>query len=71
MLSDMKPMEFSELECKIIQMIIQEMPNKEIARELHCSQRMIEYRIQGIAKKMGVSTKIGIVAGAFRSGFAS
>ncbi|SFX60538.1 regulatory protein, luxR family [Thermoactinomyces sp. DSM 45891] len=71
MLSDIKPMDFSEVECKIIHMIIQEMPNKEMAVELHCSQRMVEYRIQGIAKKMGVSTKVGIVAGAFRSGIAS
>ncbi|MDQ0416702.1 DNA-binding CsgD family transcriptional regulator [Croceifilum oryzae] len=71
MLADVKPMDFSEVECKIIRMIIQEMPNKEIAMELRCSQRMVEYRIQGIAKKMGVSTKVGIVAGAFRNGIES
>lgn len=35
----------SKTEKKLLQMIVDEMPNKKIAKELNYSQRMIEYYI--------------------------
>lgn len=52
---------FSDLEKEIIKLIIQEIPNKEIAKRLNYSQRSIEYSISEITGKLNVSTRVGIV----------
>lgn len=52
---------FSDLEKEIIKLIIQEIPNKEIARRLNYSQRNIEYSISNIMEKLNVATRVGIV----------
>lgn len=58
--------QFSPLQIKIIEMITEEKPNKEIAFVLNYSQRTIEYNITQLFKKMDVNTRVGIVAQAFR-----
>lgn len=57
---------FSEVENQIIKMIAEEMPNKEIAKNLNYSQRMIEYHISNIIKKLNVHTRVGIVSRAYK-----
>lgn len=52
----------SQTELRIIKMIAKEMPNKQIADELNYSQRMIEYYISDISKKLNVQTRVGIVS---------
>ncbi|AHD04164.1 helix-turn-helix transcriptional regulator [Paenibacillus larvae] len=56
----------SQTELRIIKMIAKEMPNKQIADELNYSQRMIEYYISDISKKLNVQTRVGIVAKAYK-----
>lgn len=56
----------SQTELRIIKMIAKEMPNKQIANELNYSQRMIEYYISNISKKLEVQTRVGIVAKAYK-----
>lgn len=56
----------SQTELRIIKMIAKEMPNKQIADELNYSQRMIEYHISDISKKLNVQTRVGIVAKAYK-----
>lgn len=58
--------EFSEVENRIIKMIAEEMPNKEIAKNLNYSQRMIEYHISNIIQKLNVHTRVGIVSRAYK-----
>ncbi|MGR5880893.1 response regulator transcription factor [Bacillus cereus] len=58
--------EFSEMENQIIKMIAEEMPNKEIAKNLNYSQRMIEYHISNIIQKLNVNTRLGIVSRAYK-----
>ncbi|MED2709024.1 MULTISPECIES: response regulator transcription factor [Bacillus cereus group] len=58
--------EFSEMENQIIKMIAEEMPNKEIAKNLNYSQRMIEYHISNIIQKLNVNTRVGIVSRAYK-----
>lgn len=52
---------FSDIEKAIVKLIIQEIPNKEIARRLNYSQRNIEYSISNIMEKLNVVTRVGIV----------
>lgn len=52
---------FSDIEKAIVKFIIQEIPNKEIARRLNYSQRNIEYSISNIMEKLNVVTRVGIV----------
>jgi DNA-binding CsgD family transcriptional regulator len=54
------------IETTIIEMIANEMPNKEIASELNYSQRMVEYHINKISKKLDVQTRVGIIVKAYR-----
>ncbi|WP_374058382.1 response regulator transcription factor [Bacillus aquiflavi] len=56
----------SQKELKIIEMIADEMPNKLIASELNYSQRMIEYYINSLTKKLNVQTRVGIVSKAYK-----
>jgi DNA-binding CsgD family transcriptional regulator len=68
---DMKslmPEVVSETEKKIILLIAKEVPNKEIASILNYSQRMVEYKISCIFKKLNVKTRVGIVTRAFQMG---
>ncbi|WP_191567391.1 response regulator transcription factor [Metabacillus idriensis] len=58
--------QFTLLESKIIELIAEEMPNKEIASTLNYSQRTIEYNITQLFKKLDVSTRVGIVAQAYK-----
>lgn len=51
---------------EIIEMIAKEMPNKLIASELNYSQRMTEYYINKLTKKLNVQTRVGIVAKAYQ-----
>ncbi|WP_062350745.1 response regulator transcription factor [Bacillus kwashiorkori] len=53
--------EFEQLELLIIQLIAAEKTNKAIARELNYSQRMVEYYINKISKKLDAQTRAGIV----------
>ncbi|USK36451.1 LuxR C-terminal-related transcriptional regulator (plasmid) [Bacillus sp. F19] len=55
------------IESTIIQMIASEMPNKEIALELNYSQRMVEYHINKITKKLNVQTRVGIIVKAYKN----
>ncbi|KPL59253.1 response regulator transcription factor [Rossellomorea vietnamensis] len=55
------------IETTIIEMIANEMPNKEIASELNYSQRMVEYHINKISKKLDVQTRVGIIVKAYRN----
>jgi DNA-binding CsgD family transcriptional regulator len=55
------------IETTIIQMIANEMPNKEIASELNYSQRMVEYHINKISKKLDVQTRVGIIVKAYKN----
>ncbi len=57
---------FSNLEKEIIKLIIQEIPNKEIARRLNYSQRNIEYSISNIMEKLNVATRVGIVVEVYK-----
>lgn len=57
---------FSDLEKEIIKLIIQEIPNKEIARRLNYSQRNIEYSISNIMEKLNVATRVGIVVEVYK-----
>lgn len=60
--------EISETEKRIILLIAKEIPNKEIASILNYSQRMVEYKINCIFKKLNVKTRVGIVTRAFQLG---
>jgi len=57
---------FSKIESEIIEMISQEMPNRQIAEELNYSQRMVEYYISNISKKLEVQTRVGIVSKSYK-----
>lgn len=57
----------NSIENRIIQLIANEMPNKQIAMELNYSQRMVEYYISKISKKLNVNTRVGIVVKAFQN----
>ena len=57
----------NDIENKIIQMIANEMPNKEIAFELNYSQRMVEYHINKISKKLNAQTRVGIIVKAYQN----
>lgn len=60
--------EFSEREREIIQMIVQEMTNKEIAERLFLSVRTVEgYRLT-VMEKMEVKNTVGIVIYAIKQG---
>lgn len=54
------------VESQILYYLVNEMPNKEIAREMNYSQRTIEYHINKISRKLDVNTRVGIVVRAFR-----
>ncbi|ANS40175.1 response regulator transcription factor [Bacillus velezensis] len=56
----------SEIEQEIIKLIACEMPNKQIADKLNYSQRMIEYYIARISKKLNAQTRVGIIVKAFK-----
>lgn len=56
----------SNIEKTIIEMIANEMPNKVIAGELNYSQRMIEYYISKLSKKLEVQSRVGIVSKAYQ-----
>lgn len=58
---------FNNVENKIIHLIASEMPNKQIALELNYSQRMVEYYISSISKKLKVETRVGIIVKAFQN----
>jgi len=58
--------QITEIEKEIINMISQEYSNSHIAEELNYSKRMIEYYIKGIANKLNVQTRVGIVTKAFK-----
>lgn len=58
--------EITEIEKEIINMISQEYSNSNIAEELNYSKRMIEYYIKGIANKLNVQTRVGIVTKSFK-----
>ncbi|MFJ8070588.1 response regulator transcription factor [Peribacillus sp. NPDC096447] len=58
---------FNSVESRIIQLIASEVPNKQIALELNYSQRMVEYYISNISKKLEVHTRVGIVVKAFQN----
>ncbi|WP_240794342.1 LuxR C-terminal-related transcriptional regulator [Bacillus sp. BHET2] len=55
------------VETAIIEMIANEMPNKKIASELNYSQRMVEYHINKISKKLEVQTRVGIIVKAYKN----
>jgi DNA-binding NarL/FixJ family response regulator len=55
------------IEKTIIEMIANEMPNKEIASELNYSQRTVEYHINKISKKLDVQTRVGIIVQAYKN----
>lgn len=59
--------DISQIEKTIIQMIASEMPNKQIAKELNYSQRMIEYYIKNISEKLNAQTRVGIIVRAFQN----
>jgi DNA-binding NarL/FixJ family response regulator len=54
------------IEHAIIEMIANEMPNKLIASELNYSQRMVEYHINRISKKLDAQTRVGIIVKAYK-----
>ncbi|MED4219520.1 helix-turn-helix transcriptional regulator [Priestia megaterium] len=56
----------SSTESKIIEMIANEMPNKEIASRLNYSQRTIEYYISILMGKFKVHTRVGLVDKAYK-----
>lgn len=58
--------EITEIEKEIIHMISLEYSNSNIADELNYSKRMIEYYIKGIASKLNVKTRVGIVAKSYK-----
>lgn len=58
--------QITEIEKEIINMISQECSNSHIAEELNYSKRMIEYYIRGIANKLSVQTRVGIVTKSFK-----
>ena len=63
-----KKIEFSEREVEIIQLICQELTNKEIADKLFLSIRTVEgYRLK-IQEKMNVKNSIGLVIYAIKNG---
>ena len=64
-------MRLTTFEKKIIVLISEEVPNKLIAQNLNLSQRMVEYHITTIIRKMKVETRVGIIVKSFRNNYIS
>ncbi|PAD17772.1 hypothetical protein CHH77_13505 [Shouchella clausii] len=60
-------MRLSRTERSIIYLISEETPNKIIAQKLNLSQRMVEYHISNLIKKMKVESRVGIIVKSFRT----
>ncbi len=65
--TSLKP-EFTEREIEVIQLICQELTNKEIADKLYLSARTVEGHRQKILEKMDVKNTVGLVIYAIRIG---
>lgn len=62
--------DLSKCEVHVIKHISQDLANKEIADKLGCSEHTVHSHIYNITKKIGCSSKNGIVAFAYEKGIA-
>lgn len=58
----------SDIELKVIKLVVQEYKNEEIAKELFLSKRTIENHISSICNKLNVNSRIGAVREAIKLG---
>jgi two-component system vancomycin resistance associated response regulator VraR len=56
----------SEMETKVLAMVVQEYTNDRIAKELYISRRTVESYVASICNKLGVDSRIGAVREAIR-----
>jgi two-component system vancomycin resistance associated response regulator VraR len=56
----------SEVETKVMDLIVREYTNERIAKELFISKRTVETHVRNICRKLGVDGRVGIVREAFR-----
>ncbi|WP_207694327.1 hypothetical protein DOK67_0000910 [Enterococcus sp. DIV0212c] len=56
----------SEIEIKIINLIVNEYTNEKISKELYVSRRTVESHVTNICRKLGVSSRIGAVREAIK-----
>jgi two-component system vancomycin resistance associated response regulator VraR len=57
---------FSEMELKVLKLVIEEYTNEKIAKELFISKRTVESHISNICRKLNVNSRIGAVREAMR-----
>jgi two-component system vancomycin resistance associated response regulator VraR len=56
----------SEIETKVLRLVVNEYTNAQIAKELYISSRMVESHITNVCKKLEVESRIGAVKEAIR-----
>lgn len=56
----------SEIEIKIINLIVNEYTNEKISKELYVSRRTVESHVTNICRKLGVNSRIGAVREAIK-----
>jgi two-component system vancomycin resistance associated response regulator VraR len=56
----------SEIETKVLRLVVNEYTNAQIAKELYISSRTVESHITNVCKKLEVESRIGAVKEAIR-----
>jgi two-component system vancomycin resistance associated response regulator VraR len=56
----------SEMETKVLELIVKEYTNERIAKELYISKRTVENHVKNICRKLGAEGRVGIVREALR-----
>jgi two-component system vancomycin resistance associated response regulator VraR len=56
----------SEVEEKVLRLMVNEYTNEEIAKELYISQRTVESHVTNILRKLGVNSRVGAVREAMK-----
>jgi len=64
MVVDIRGLRLTTQECRVLELLRRGDANKEIAHELQCSVRTVEFHVSNLMRKSGESSRLKLVTGA-------
>jgi two-component system vancomycin resistance associated response regulator VraR len=66
LIKEQNNLSLTDMEMKVLKLVVQEYTNDQIAKELYISRRTVESHVSNICDKLGVSSKVGAAREAMR-----